>query len=127
MKFYQLADKQGDDFNYDRERMRNLITNLFPGRYLVSFQRIEPKSNVKDYRACYFAKIDAIRSEIGEERYTVHEFVKEYVIANMAEDVPEVFMKQEVISTRYLTLEGWSILLERLDLWAFTQYNIILR
>jgi hypothetical protein len=105
--------------------MQHLVSNLYDGTYVVSFQHLEPKSSIKEYRACYFSKIDAIGRETGETRYAVHDLVKDYVIEAMKQELPEFFTR-DAASTRYLTLEGWVVLLERLDLWAFTEYNIIL-
>jgi hypothetical protein len=125
MKFYQLVQKSGDDFTFNRERMMHLISTLFDGHYLISFQRIEPKSTVKDYRACYFSKIDTIAFELGSSRYEVHADVKEIILNRMIEETPELFTRDNA-STKYLVLEGWGNLLERLDLWAFTEFNIVL-
>lgn len=125
MKFYQLANKRDGVFTFNRDNMRHLIENLFEGQYIISFQRVVPKSNVKEYRACYFAKIDMIASEVGETRYDVHTLVKEHIIEPMLNELPDLFT-QNVISTRVLTLSGWVVLLERLDLWAFTEYSVIL-
>jgi hypothetical protein len=127
MRFYQLGEIKSGKLSYNREKMQHFIEKLDDGTYLMSLQRIEPKSDIKDYRACYFAKIDILKDEVGEGRYDLHELVKENVISVMADEVSEVFLHEEWgLSTRNLTLEGWRIFLERFDLWAFTEYNVIL-
>jgi hypothetical protein len=126
MRFHQLATINAGKIAYNKEKMEHLISNLYDGNYLISFQRLEPKSSVKDYRACYFAKIDALGAEVGETRYGMHGLVKDSIIDVMIDEVPQVFLRDEA-STKYLTLEGWTILLERLDIWAFTEYNVILQ
>jgi hypothetical protein len=127
MKFYQIAEKEGEAFNYDRSKMRHLIENLRDGRYLISFQELNPQSSVKEYRRCYFAKIDGLRFDSGEDRYSLHEIVKENILAPMYDELPELFEDGSELSTKLLTLEGWPVLLERLDLWAFIEYGAILQ
>lgn len=126
MKFYLVADVKEGDIFFNKERHAHIIENLFDGRYIISYQKIDPKSTVKEYRACYFFKIDAIAAEVGETRYVMHEYVKEMIIEQMIDQTPELFTKQ-LPSTKYLTLEGWVNLLERLDIWAFTEYNVVLQ
>lgn len=126
MKFYQIAEKRDGVMNYNKEKLASLIEFLYDGRYLISFQRINPLSDIKDYRRCYFAKLDALAQDIGEDRYSMHQHVKDQVISRMANEVPEAFTVP-VISTRSLTKEGWSVLLERLDLWAFVEYGTVLQ
>ena len=125
MRFNQIGTKEKGVFSYNKERMNHLTDMLFDGRYLISFQRISPNSTVKQYRGCYFVKIDTIALECGYSRYEIHEEIKDSIISQMIEEIPQVFTA-ETASTKYLTLEGWMILLERLDLWAFTEFNIIL-
>lgn len=125
MKFYQLGEIKAGKAFYNKEKMQNLISNLFDGTYLISMERIAPKSNVKDYRACYFAKIDILAAEVGETRYSMHEIVKENVVSEMMDELPSLFVPVEA-TTKALTLEGWTVLLKRLDIWAFTEYNVVL-
>jgi hypothetical protein len=80
MKFHQLSEVKGGKIFFDRDKMKHLIENLYEGQYLISFQRLSPKADVKEFRKCYFAKIDALAFEVGDTRYGVHELVKEYVI-----------------------------------------------
>lgn len=126
MKFYTIGVKADGAFRFANENLKHIFDTMFDGRYLVSFQRIDPKSGIKEYRRCYFAKLDALASDAGEDRYSMHELVKEELISRMQEEVPEAFTVP-VVSTRSLTEEGWSILLERLDLWAFVQYGTVLQ
>lgn len=126
MKFYQIADVQGGEINRNEELHNHLVENLFDGRYLISYLRLSPKSTIKDYRRCYFLKIDTIAAEVGDTRYGIHELVKEYIMEDMMQKTPELFQDEE-ISTKSLSLEGWIVLLERLDIWAFVEYNIVLQ
>lgn len=126
MKFYQLADiAEAGKISFNKEKMNGMLQTLFPGRYLLSFQRLEPKSSIKDYRRCYFAKIDALGSETGHSRYEMHDLVKNHLLTQLLEQIPEI-MVNDVISTSSLNEEGWTVLLEALDLWAFTEYSVIL-
>jgi hypothetical protein len=122
-----MVRKTGEDIECDKDKLQFFKDTLYNGNYLISFERIEPQSNVKEYRACYFAKIDRLRYEAGEGRYELHELVKEHVLSPMYEELPSLFYTEEGgASTKNLTLTGWSVLLERLDLWAFMEYNTIL-
>lgn len=125
MKFYQLIDKRDGKIHYDKDKLIHLTDNLFDGRYLVSCQRINPRVTIKDFRACYFAKIDGLAFEVGETRYGVHHIVKDIVLSRMLEELPDLFTEQ-LVSTRYLSLDGWGNFLERLDLWAYLEYGVIL-
>lgn len=130
MKFHQIVKMAGGKIEYDRERAKRMLEILYDGVYLVSFQRIAPKSTIKDFRAAYFAKIDILADETGHTRYEMHDIVKNYVLSDLAESLPEVIEskgEEFAVSTKGLTIEGWPILLERLDLWAFTEYNVILQ
>lgn len=125
MKFHQLAELKEGRLSYNKERAKALLENLYEGTYLISFLRLNPKSTIKDYRACYFAKIDAIGAEVGETRYDIHELIKEHVMSKMLDEIPEVFTT-EGITTQNLTENGWVVLLEAVDLWAFTEYSIVI-
>ena len=126
-KFYQVLTKQGNVCDIKAiDKIGEACGKLFDGTYLVSFMRLRPQSEIKEYRACYFAKIDAIANDVGDTRYGIHELVKQELITNMVDEAPDLFTDEEV-STKYLTPEGWIALLERLDLWAFTNYNIVLQ
>lgn len=125
-KFYQIAEKRGDIFIHNVENWKHLVSMLYEGKYLMTLQRLEPKSDIKSYRRCYFAKLDALAAEVGEERYSMHEIIKDNVLSDMIKQTPEAFTL-EVTSTKYLTTTGWVILLERLDLWAFLEYGTILK
>lgn len=127
-RFYQIAEKKDGKMLYNKERLSNLESILYEGRYIVTFQRLNPLKTQKEYRACYFAKIDALAFDIGDTRYSLHESVKDIILNKMIEETPEAF--NNIIpeaSTQYLTLEGWIIFLERLDLWAFIEHNVILQ
>lgn len=125
MKFYTTGIKAGSIFQFNRGNIKHIYDIMFDGRYLVTFQQLNPQSNIKDYRRCYFAKLDALAAEAGEDRYSMHEHVKDQVVSRMLEEMPELF-SISIVSTRSLLLEGWSVLLERLDLWAFIEYGTIL-
>lgn len=125
MKFYTTGIKAGSIFQFNKENVKHIYDIMFDGRYLVTFQQLNPQSNIKDYRRCYFAKLDALAAEAGEDRYSMHEYVKDQVVSRMLEEMPELF-SIAIVSTRSLLLEGWSVLLERLDLWAFIEYGTIL-
>jgi hypothetical protein len=120
-KFYYTAKIVNGKINYHPS-----FENFRDGEYLVGVQLLNPKANVKDYRAAYFAKIDIIKDEVGEDRYSIHNIVKDEVLSDMLEKTPQLFNKIDELSTKNLKLEGWTILLERLDLWTFIEYNIIL-
>lgn len=128
-KFYKTLHKESGLIRAaDMNGILQSTQQLFDGYYLVSFMRLNPQSDIKEYRACYFAKIDAIASEAGETRYDMHELVKDEIITDMQNLNPELFTDDGVeVSTRYLTPEGWIALLDRLDLWAFVNYNTILQ
>ena len=102
-----------------------MLQTLFAGRYLITFQRLEPKSSIKDYRRFYFAKIDALGAETGHTRYEMHELVKNHVLTDIGYQLPEL-TTDGGISTGSLNEEGWVLLLEALDLWAFTEFSVIL-
>jgi len=125
-KFHQLLDKKNGTITYNKENVKNILDILFDGRYLVTLQRIDPKSDVKDYRRCYFAKLDELARDAGEDRYSLHAIIKDQVMLPMMEETPELFA-DGAISTGSLTLEGWTVFIERFDLWSFTEYGIILQ
>lgn len=129
MRYYQIFNKSEDgSILFNKDKYEQLLKNLLPGRYLVSFQRLDPKSTLKDYRAAYFAKIDALASELGDTRYSTHEDVKRELFEKMVEETPELFIcALPMCSTKYLTLEGWQAFIQRLDIWAFINHNIILQ
>lgn len=124
-RLYHLAEKRNGQMVYNMEKLKHLISLLFEGKYLISFQRLEPKSTIKDYRSCYFAKLDALARDNGETRYWMHSMVKDEILSSMLEEMPTLFNGDE-LSTKYLTVEGWVVLLERLDIWAYTTYGTIL-
>jgi hypothetical protein len=126
-KFYQILTKEGNKYdNHGVKKFAESCEKLFDGTYLVSFMRLRPQSEIKEYRACYFAKIDALAAEAGETRYSMHELIKDEILTDMIDSTPELFTTLET-TTKYLTPEGWIALLERLDLWAFVNYNTILQ
>lgn len=130
MKFYQLAKMEGGKIVYDRQRVQNMLDILYDGTYLVSFQRIAPKSTLKELRAAYFAKIDILAYETGHSKYEMHDLVKDNTLRSLVKELPELYEQPKFrkdVSTMGLTDKGWIALLERLDLWAFTEYNIILQ
>lgn len=105
----------------------NMIANMFDGRYLISFTPLNPQSDIKTYMRLYFLKVDIIAKEVGEDRYQVHEYAKEYILHDMAENNPELFEKViDRISTVNLTEQGWIAYIDAFDIWAFINYNIIL-
>jgi hypothetical protein len=126
MKFYQLADVENKTIVFNKERIQSLSSILDNGKYLVSFQKLQPKSDIKDYRRCYFFKVDTIAFETGHSRYEMHELIKSSLFTDLMEQIPELFI-DNTISTRNLTLEGWIVVLAALDLWAFTEYSIIIK
>lgn len=99
---------------------------LFDGQYLITFQRLNPQSSIREYRRCYFAKIDALAAEVGETRYDIHEIVKDEVLKEMLTNTPQLFYS-ETLTTNQLTEAGWVVFIEQLELWAFTTYGVILR
>lgn len=125
MKFYQLADIKDHKLIVNKDKMDALIQILYDGRYLITFQRLDPKSTIKDYRRCYFAKIDALGFETGHTRYEMHALVKDELLSKIIDQLPEL-VEDEIITTKNLTEESWGVLLEALDLWAFTEYSVIL-
>jgi hypothetical protein len=127
-KFYQIAEKKGHQLIHSHTLIK-LIENLYEGKYLVSYQLLSPQSDIKDYRRCYFAKIQALGDENGETKHSMHEIVRDEILDKMLKETPEVFIDGSAssLSTNSLTLEGWLVLLERLDLWAFMEYGTILQ
>lgn len=127
-KFYHIANKRDGRMIYNKEKLDHLTSILYDGQYLITFQRLEPKSSIKDYRRCYFSKLDALAFEAGDTRYGMHGLIKEHIIEKMIEENPEFFHSVlPEASTTYLNEMGWVNILDRLDLWAFTTYNVILQ
>lgn len=127
MKFHQIMDKKDGKLLYDATKFKALTDMLFDGRYLVSFQRLNPLSSTTEYRRCYFAKVDAIAFETGETRYNTHMHLKTEILNKMVEETPKIFtIPMPEPSTGYLSLEGWLVFIERVDIFAFVHYNIIL-
>lgn len=116
--------KDGELF-YDVEKAEQKKRSLENGKYLFTIEKLEPLSAPKEYRACYFAKIDILKDELGDDRYSVHSLIKEHVLEPMMQELPELFESEE-ISTKSLLLEGWKPFIQRLDIWAFTEHNVIL-
>lgn len=88
------------------------FNNLKDGDYIIIVLPCDPQSDIPTYRKVYFAKIDFLGKETGHTKYEMHELVKTHLLDN--------------VSTKYLAREGWLMLLERLDLWAFQQYEVVL-
>ncbi len=129
-KYYTIGIKEGGAFKYQHPNMTGVLEGFTDGRYLVSFQRLDPKSEEKDYRGCYFAKVQMLGDEVGHTKYEMHNLIKEHVLTPMVEEIPTIYREARLrkeITTRGLTLEGWSILLERLDFWAWDNYHVILQ
>jgi len=127
MKIQILAEIVDDVIHWvNEEKADVLIKNIPNGRLIITLQTVNPQADVAEYRAVYFAKIDFLCKEVGEKRYDMHDLVKEYVIFPMMEQLPDLFSNTEVISTKHLSVDGWPNLIERLELWTFITYNIIL-
>lgn len=127
MKFNQIADKKDGKFIYDKDRMNKLTATLTEGRYLITIMKLNPLSEIKEYRACYFVKLDTLCKDAGETRYDMHEYVKKEILQSMLDESPQVFDGCKTLSTKCLNKDGWYILLDRLDIWAFINYNVILQ
>jgi hypothetical protein len=125
-RFYTLGEKSDGVFKYTQANLASLFEMLFDGKYLITIQGLNPKSSIKDYRACYFAKLDALAADVGETRYDLHEIVKGEILVEMLKNTPELF-HTETLSTQQLNEYGWMVFIEQLELWAFTTYGVILR
>lgn len=82
------------------------------GDYIVSIHPIKPQSDIKTYRRVYFAKITFLAKEVGETKFAMHDMVKDGLLNGG--------------STQELDEKNWILLFERLDLWAWDNYGIIL-
>jgi len=87
------------------------FTNIEEGKYLIQLTRLNPQKEEKVYRALYFAKLDYLCKEVGEKRYDLHDIIKNLLIQG---------------STADFTPDDWLVFLETFELWAFTEYNVIL-
>lgn len=121
MSYHYAKDKKGLSGLFQP----TLLEHWPESAYVVSVQRLDPQATIKDYRRCYFAKLDALSKSVGEGRYDLHEMVKEYIIAEMVKELPDLF-NVPLASTTAMWDEGWPVLLERLDLWAFLTYEVVL-
>ena len=127
-KFYIIADKEGEKMVYNKERLQSLTDMLYEGRYLVSFERLNPMSDIKEYRRCYFSKLDALAFEAGETRYAMHDVVKVEVLQKMIDETPALFnVHLPELSTKYLTRDGWVAFIKAVDLFAYVNYGMILQ
>lgn len=126
-KYYTIAIKKAEEFAYQHPNIQGVLDGFTDGRYLVSFQRLDPKSEEKDYRACYFAKVQMLGDEVGHTKYEMHELIKEHVLKPMVDGMSELFANEGIVSTTALDLEGWLVFLERLDFWAWDNYHVILQ
>lgn len=117
MKQYKIATAKAGKLFYEE-------LSLIDGRYLLTLQSLNPQAEEKDYRAAYFAKLETLGSEVGETKKDMHEYAKEHVLRPMMLQIPELFDSTE-LSTKSLSEEAWVIFLQRFDLWAWKEYNVI--
>ncbi len=125
-KLYSVGIHRNGVFENQHPNLQGLLNGLSDGTYLISFQRMAPKADIKDYRACYFAKIQMLGDEVGHTKQEMHEIVKEHVLIKMLNETPALFTEL-VLTTKALTDEGWIALLEQMDFWAWTEYHVILQ
>ena len=109
------------------DRLAQFITNnLQDGNYILSLESRIARSTEKEYRGCYFSKLEFLAREVGENKKELHEIIKNEVLDLMYTEVPEMFIKENIISTTNLTLDGWLQYIERLDLWSYLEYGVVL-
>jgi hypothetical protein len=124
--YHQLIRIDNGTPVYNIQAAKNLLKSLSNGEYIVSIRKVDPKSDIKDYRACYFAKLDILRHEVGESKEDLHEIIKQYLLFPLLSEIHDGDENVPTLTTKNLDHKGWAMLLERLDLWAFTEYNVIL-
>lgn len=107
---YKLVKILPEGLNY-HQLTTYLFRDSLPGTYLVAITKLDPKSDVNDYRAAYFAKLDFLCREVGEKRYDLHNLVKD----GLSET-----------STQSFTEEQWTEFLAKFEQWTFITYSIIL-
>lgn len=106
-----------DGVVYDMPKPPDLET----GNYLISILKLTPQSDLEEYRAAYFAKLDFLCKQVGEKRYDLHNHVKLYVLSEL------INTDEQELSTKSLKIpEQWATFLHAFELWCFTNYNVIL-
>lgn len=84
--------------------------NMNPGEYIMTIRLKKDWLTIDGCRRAYFQKIDVVRDYTGYSRQEVHQLFK---------------TEKSIGSTRELSVEDWTKVLEALTLWAFNQYDCL--
>jgi len=123
-----IAEKKGETFAIDRQRMARLIETLPDGKYEVSIEKAS-KLGVQQ-RKYYFAVVVRAFSEYwGVDRDDAHALLKEHqnqkVIEIVDKQSGEVVEEVVAGSTAGFTTEQWTEYIEKCQRWGATDFGFV--
>lgn len=90
--------------------VKDLISSLDDGRYVLTIQPINPLISSRDYQNAYFAMVDTCVAATGNSRYVIHEAFKK---------------ESKVDSTRHFDEIRWKDYLSKFRFWAYNNMDVI--
>ena len=92
------------------QKIRDHITSLDDGTYVMTVQSINPLVSERDFQKAYFAMIDICVASTGNARYIIHDAFK---------------AESEVQTTKNFSVEQWREHLEKFRYWAYNNMDVI--
>lgn len=118
MMFHKASVTEDHKFKSDKEQFKNIVSNLFPGDYLLCFLKLSDR-NIREWQNYYRAVLGELSLHSGYTKPELHDMIKEAVLADMLEPGEEE-------STTVLDTTRWQMFFLNFASWAHNNFDFII-